>query len=74
MAILTEKQKEKFMECGGIECPFCGNTDPFDVQIRNGNSHGTLFEFSCDECENEWLATFKMLGVTTMDAIAPVSE
>ena len=56
--MITKEQEEKYLETGGIKCPFCGS-DNINSTIDNTG----IAEVICDDCGETWEETWKLVGI-----------
>ena len=61
---LTAEQKKKYLETGGIKCPFCGSAK-FDGLEDFWTLEGVLFKWKteCRECKATWTEVYTLTGI-----------
>ena len=59
MAELTEKQEARYLETGGVRCPFCGHEELEHgrIQVDAGGAHQDIM---CPKCEEEWMDCYTL--------------
>jgi len=59
---MTEEQKAKYLEGGGVHCPYCGsdNIVPGKMQDEEDRVEART---SCVDCGKEWLDIFRLTDV-----------
>ena len=61
------KQAKKYLEQGGIACPFCGSWD-IDGGSMNFESGEIAQRISCHECDERWTDVYKLVAVADADS------
>jgi len=58
---------EKYIECGGVFCPYCGSHD-IEGDSFESDEYGVTQVVGCNECHEEWKDTY------TLTQVVPVSN
>jgi hypothetical protein len=61
------KQAKKYLEQGGIACPFCGSWD-IDGGSMNFESGEIAQRISCHECNERWTDVYRLAAVADADS------
>ena len=64
MLDLTPKQKSRYIEQGGVKCPFCNNDDITGSSVEIDSGMATQ-EVSCETCCETWMDLYSLVGVDT---------
>ena len=59
---LTEKQRKKYVDGGGLHCPFC---DSMELQVGHQNMHedGIWVNVTCRDCGKELTEQYALVDV-----------
>ena len=61
--MLTPEQIQKYVEDGGVHCPYCGSTD-LDCSLMNQDGPIAFQEISCNGCDKQWTDIYKLVDMT----------
>lgn len=59
---MTDEQKQNYLDCGGVFCPFCQSHDIEGQSIDVEEGLATQ-EMHCNECEEDWTDVYKLSSV-----------
>ena len=62
MTKLTKEQKDLYIRCGGVSCPFCGESDVTGGFIETEEG-GASQPVHCDTCGEDWVDVLTITNV-----------
>lgn len=54
--MLTEEQREQYVETGGHACPYCGSDD---IEGRIESDDPPYSDVKCNTCKREWRQAYR---------------
>lgn len=60
---LNPEQKRKYIQQGGVACPFCGSRN-MSGDAMETNAHGMRQNVHCDMCLGAWVEVSVLVGKT----------
>jgi len=60
--MLTNEQKDKYINQDGVNCPYCGSRD-IEGQSIEVDAGGAFQDISCLRCNREWTDCYKLDGI-----------
>lgn len=60
---MDEKQKQNYLDCGGVLCPFCGSSSISANEAVDVDGGVGTQSVSCGECMEEWTDVYKLFDV-----------
>ncbi|NTW34545.1 MAG: DUF1178 family protein [Syntrophobacteraceae bacterium] len=57
---------KKYLETGGVSCPFCGSHN-IEGQSFDIDEDGVTQEVGCNDCCREWIDSYKLHSITVID-------
>ncbi len=62
---VTDARELKYLEGGGVECPYCGHTALSGgyVEVEGGEASQKV---SCNECNREWYDVYTLTGIESI--------
>ena len=60
---LSEEQQKKYIEAGGVRCPFCASAEIEGQSVEIDAGHATQ-AMGCQVCDREWVDRYVLVDVT----------
>lgn len=60
---MDDKQKQNYLDCGGVFCPFCGSGDIEASESVNVDGGVGTQGVSCNICMEDWTDVYKLFDV-----------
>lgn len=60
--VLSLHKKEKYIDSGGVKCPYCGSKDMTCYPLQADGGY-VWHNITCDKCSKQWKDVYKLVNI-----------